>query len=366
MTTPLRRRIIGSLLIVSGLCEFAAAQVPQAAELQELPSRRASSGQGPSGFDAGLLGGIKPGQVEAWKQRYPFVSIRERLKYEAPQSRDKPDVRTAAETARQANWGDIRGQSLAMLHTMKVEDFIAASGNGFSRMRPPSGGRYLDMPPAVNQEFATVDPLSSDEAAIVPTTLLREEIVAANSPFAESGWLPTRIEASHLNSYAIHDFASPASQGLVKSLDQVAGFESHRFRRPLQLPLDAAPPQGAAAPKERHWKLIRLELVSLLKHDTPRVYESEQLPTMEELSSADAKTRPLDKFESAALARLGEYHHPLSESTPNRIRMLGPIRATNSCLRCHEVPDGTLLGAFSYELRRDPPIAISKSSAVVQ
>jgi hypothetical protein len=96
-----------------------------------------------------------------------------------------------------------------------------------------------------------------------------------------------------------------------------------------------------------------------LKHETPRVYESDHLPRMEELSSATAKTRELGKFEAAALQKLLEGEEIHTAGTPNRIEMLGAVRASKQCLQCHEVPRGTLLGAFSYELRRDPPIKIA-------
>ena len=36
--------------------------------------------------------------------------------------------------------------------------------------------------------------------------------------------------------------------------------------------------------------------------------------------------------------------------------MLGSLRATKECLQCHRVEHGALLGAFSYELLRDPQI----------
>jgi hypothetical protein len=39
--------------------------------------------------------------------------------------------------------------------------------------------------------------------------------------------------------------------------------------------------------------------------------------------------------------------------------MLGSLRAQKQCLECHRVPHGSLLGAFSYELRRDPPIKVA-------
>ena len=51
-------------------------------------------------------------------------------------------------------------------------------------------------------------------------------------------------------------------------------------------------------------------------------------------------------------------------STPNRIEMLGALRATKQCMQCHQVPSGTLLGAFSYELRRDPPIKVAAPKVV--
>ena len=42
------------------------------------------------------------------------------------------------------------------------------------------------------------------------------------------------------------------------------------------------------------------------------------------------------------------------EATTNRIRMLGSLRASKQCLECHRGHYGALLGAFSYELLRDP------------
>src|SRR5690606_28419911 len=52
------------------------------------------------------------------------------------------------------------------------------------------------------------------------------------------------------------------------------------------------------------WTIDRLELVSLLKFDEPRVYVLDHLPRMDQLASNDAPTRKLDEFEAAALAQL--------------------------------------------------------------
>ncbi len=102
-------------------------------------------------------------------------------------------------------------------------------------------------------------------------------------------------------------------------------------------------------PPER-WKVQRLELVSLLKHDAPVVYVSESLPRMKDTD--DTKTRPLDAFEKSGLeALLAGEDLKVSESD-NEIRMVGSVRAVKQCLACHGVERGDLLGAFTYKLRR--------------
>jgi mono/diheme cytochrome c family protein len=121
---------------------------------------------------------------------------------------------------------------------------------------------------------------------------------------------------------------------------------------------DQGPPLSGlapAAPKER-WLVSRLELVSVWKSETPAVYASGSLPRMQELKTA--KTRPLTDFEAKALKALREGEEVVTEATPNEIRMVGAVRAAKQCTACHEVKRGTLLGAFSYDLRRDPPVRV--------
>ena len=96
------------------------------------------------------------------------------------------------------------------------------------------------------------------------------------------------------------------------------------------------------------WHVARLELVSLLVHDEPCAYVSANLPQMDEVRNVS--TRSLDQFESQALARLRAGEDLVTESGPHAIRMLGPILASNDCLKCHGVERGTLLGCFSYTL----------------
>ena len=98
----------------------------------------------------------------------------------------------------------------------------------------------------------------------------------------------------------------------------------------------------------------RLELVSLLKHEKPAVYVSRSLPRMEDLK--DVKTRALSRFEQSALKQLRDGEDVVTKASLNRIEMIGSLRATKQCQQCHDVKSGALLGAFSYELLRDPQL----------
>jgi hypothetical protein len=43
-----------------------------------------------------------------------------------------------------------------------------------------------------------------------------------------------------------------------------------------------------------------------------------------------------------------------TETSGDRIRVVDSLRASKQCLECHEVKRGDLLGAFSWELQRQP------------
>jgi hypothetical protein len=108
------------------------------------------------------------------------------------------------------------------------------------------------------------------------------------------------------------------------------------------------------------WLLVSLQLVSMLKHQTPVVYATKELPRMEVLRSEDIPTRPLDAFEAGALPKIKQGEMVVVEESANRIRTLGAVRAGNKCVECHQVPPNTLLGAFSYELARTKPLPEAK------
>src|SRR5262249_21667243 len=150
----------------------------------------------------------------------------------------------------------------------------------------------------------------------------------------------------NLLAYHQEKFAELRSFGHLIDLDHVAGFRAHAFLVRPQLILSEQQELDSSDPA---WKVARLELVSLLLHDEPAVYESKSLPRMSELAERPV-TRTLDSFEASALAKLEAGENVVYHATLNRIEMTGAIRAVHQCLQCHHVERGALLGAFSYSL----------------
>ncbi len=152
---------------------------------------------------------------------------------------------------------------------------------------------------------------------------------------------PRPAEATLQNIFkaSTQEFSDLDWMGRFEHLDRVIGFEPHAVR---------SAPQPLTVDSEI-WQVARFELVSLLKHDRPVVYVSEELPTLENLDRFP--TRSLDAFESRSLESLRAGEETVIFEEPSRIAMLGAIRASESCLACHPVPKQELLGAFSYEFR---------------
>jgi hypothetical protein len=102
--------------------------------------------------------------------------------------------------------------------------------------------------------------------------------------------------------------------------------------------------------KEFLWEIKSLDLVGLVVHETPTVYVSEKLPNMKDL--AKRPTRDMDVFEMEGLEELMAGKDLYVRGKNDTIRVLGPVRASKACLKCHsDAKDGDMLGAFSYTLR---------------
>jgi hypothetical protein len=148
-------------------------------------------------------------------------------------------------------------------------------------------------------------------------------------------------EFYHYHKGGAHDFLYPRGFGYVKDRAHVAGFKSHGFR---------SDPYPAWRSENWRWRIEHVQLVGILSHEQPVVYLTDKLPSMEQIRQG--KTRKLDYFEEAALPTLREGEDLFIVSKGETVRMLGALRATKTCLQCHDAAVGDLLGAFSYVLQR--------------
>jgi hypothetical protein len=122
--------------------------------------------------------------------------------------------------------------------------------------------------------------------------------------------------------------------------------------------------------KNTEWQIDRVELVGSIA-DKPIAYEVNhgrdmqteklvyELMKSKQKSSAAATNalttkhtiRKLDEFESGALRKIAAGSDEVFRVVDNEVVMVGALRATKSCAACHRVPEGTLLGAFTYKLK---------------
>jgi hypothetical protein len=220
---------------------------------------------------------------------------------------------------------------------------------------PSSGPSYLpgnpprDLPLVLNEKHRA----NNESPVNLPQT--KKEAAAGHV------FLPSQQSLLAFHQQGQVGFVSQNSLGYIKNKNQVAGFQSHGFTFAPQLLSHFERPWYR---KEKEvWGIRRLELVSLLKHDKPAVYLSKNLPNMKELKNV--KTRDLASFEKHALKQLRSGKDVVTEATLNQIKMLGALRATKQCMQCHDVKRGALLGAFSYEMQRDPALDPNKTPVQV-
>lgn len=278
--------------------------------------------------------------MERLLDEHPVVSVAPRLDYELKREPDLPALDPLPPKVRRqwiqmedamgpTPWGSIGKRYLRELHDDTYYYFVTSAGFGSGRMpgvlESAEGNlRHRHRAGAIPQPV--IEDLPRDHSTDAPEP---------DSNDALSSFVST--EAFYRRS-VIH-FLDFSRFGYVESANYTIDFEAHRFTREF----DTKQPLG-----DPPYRLARLELVSLLKHQQPVVYVSENLPNMDELR--DVPTRPVTAFEGAALARLRRVEDLVTEDAGNQLKMLGAIRASETCLKCHRVRRGELLGAFRYEL----------------
>ncbi len=318
---------------------------------------------------------VKGRTVEPWPvgELETVASLRPRLAYEAKHAKAAPTLSkesgTQLDNFEALLYQEYRaiGRQLAFrnLHDQSVKEFVGAEGFGMERMiifLP----KYLEVPKAPPIELVTNKDFSESDAGD-SVKVPRSDVVAnpLRLPTADSllGFhLDGKRSFANLAGFAF--IPGTAQAGLYprggfragEAKDRKAnlkmGFWPHHFRHVPEVP--RVERKDVKTPAKEKWLVQRIELVSLLRHEQPVAYVSKHLPRMDELRKAE--TRPLDGFELTALAGLKKGETLVTDASVNRIYLLGAVRAARQCLDCHQVERGTLLGAFSYELLRTPPI----------
>lgn len=304
-------------------------------------------------------------RIEETRELYPYDTMRHRLNYENARQNGhskglKPSLSKTAVAQLDLHESEFgkdyrkdgeldgyadtaRSDSLMLLHTEEVSKFIERAGFGFVRS-PPPGPYCLPLPRASHVPFAK----RTDQRL---TTSLERYTSAKSVRELKLDRLPNESILAVFHHSCIDEFLDHRKFGHVVDRDHVAGFAPHAFGRLPELP-NRRLESKLSYPIDR-WAIGRLELVSLLKFDEPAVYFSQHLPRMDKL--VDAKTRALNAFESEALSQLQAGDDLAVRYSLNHIQMVGSLRALKQCLDCHQVERGELLGAFSYDLWRDPP-----------
>jgi len=288
-------------------------------------------------------------QASRARAENPFESIADRLAYESPWTvadggssdpRLTETGRTRLKRTEQlveqhmhrviSPYGR-RTEVLQRVHSSHVRQFIESDGFGVFRMRATMDAVRLPEPIPIPQPDAGTR--GDDEEGSTDQRAPRWTVLAMTDEIDK--------DRAWLHNSSVRQFTNPAGYGLFRDREHVAGFRPHRFKEL---------PHRVTRKSEKAWSLARVELVSLLKHERPGVYESDNLPRMDELRSSSL--RPLDEFEQSALGRLEQGEDLVASSDGSLIRMLGSLRAVKQCRQCHSVKRGTLLGAFSYRLNK--------------
>jgi hypothetical protein len=282
------------------------------------------------------------------RANYPVESMAERLAYErSPSSGDPtPALKDPAaldsverEVEAKQSFGLSRAWSLKKLHQGVLADFIEAPGFGVGRVIADATKEFIELRDA--PRIPQPGPATESNP---------EEVDSDVGDLALVPEAPAKGDLEALHAFSALEFVNPRGFGYVMDRKQVMGFQPHRF--------EDAPELSSSQRATQRWQVQRVELVSLLKHDEPGVYLSEYLPRMEQLR--EAKTRPLNAFETKALRALRNGEDIEFAATTNSIHMLGAIRAVKQCLNCHQAERGALLGTFSYTLHREPPLYVPK------
>ena len=231
-----------------------------------------------------------------------------------------------------------RMHALASLHQVEVQKFVTNPGFGIMRLALQRFDQPAEEPPADWSEGDRGGPVNLPKAG---------SFFSAGED-KKGPTLPSVAALADFHTSTAHEFARPDSWGLVKDRTQVAGFRPHalefvpdghaRRRFDHEHPVKDKAGRVTGYPVIERWAVRKVELIGLLMHDAPVVYQNPdgRLPTMAAVK--DTKTRGLTEFESNGLKDLSAGKEVVAvDAATNQVRMVGAIRMAGGV---HEVPRG--------------------------
>lgn len=118
--------------------------------------------------------------------------------------------------------------------------------------------------------------------------------------------------------------------------------------------------------KNNSWEIKEVALIGMLTGDAT-IYQTPDLPKHKGMAKdelAQDNIRQADEFEKVAIAKVQHDGLLVTEIGKDEIRMVGALRATENCLKCHNqkvsadqktvesFEVGDVLGALSYRIKR--------------
>lgn len=231
----------------------------------------------------------------------------------------------------------LRDRMLAQYHGKATNVFTSIPGFGWERMKPMYEKIAFEIPSFSPGE---ADPLEGKEPPAALVDVFGESLAGFKDPsrpssskkLASSSGFPA-VDAKGFGIFhreAIAHGVQVRTLDLIGLLDKEApkvysGGKAFELIRATKL---------GKAPKGKDVKPLVVE-------ESPAAKVPEKQPTSE--------TRTLDLFEIAGIAELQKGKEVYIRHNGTVIRMLGALRASDDCLKCHtEKKKDDLLGAFSY------------------
>lgn len=200
---------------------------------------------------------------------------------------------------------------------------------------------------------------------VISATLLGGIMLLVHESSAEQGLDVVNARAiGHLSGQAENQVLLTGNDepGVWKSFEALherytqAFVDSDGFGVSRVLTFDSPENRALLVNGKKH-RVDNVQLIGLM-NDVPRAYASSFMNPTRSMLATSAQ-RPLKSFEKEAIARLkaGADYVLVSgghEPVPPPGTLIAALRAGASCISCHDVEHGQLLGAFAYRLNAAP------------